>query len=638
MKWFILFLATVVTIVSGTPSIALAARHRQTVVCENDYTVQLGDSISVIAQKYFGDLASFGVIVNATNLAAQEDSRYTSISNADVIEVGQLLCIVSPEDAPSFQSQQPAAPEVQAEQPAPVANVPAAAVNPENQTISFSHDSVVTSQPFQLTLNNLVDGEIRYTTNGSYPNENSTPYAGPISIDRSTVIRAQVFNSDGSPAGEVQTRSYLVEGYAQTIPVVSIVADWGDLNAIHEAARERGIEWERPINMEYFAPGGQLQFNVKAGIRIHGNFSRLFNPKKSYRLYFRKSYGGPGNLDYPLFPDSPVTKFDKLVLRAGFQDTFTHRGIPDRADRHLTAKYIGDQVARNLHRDMGQPVAHGSWVLLYLNGEFWGLYNLAERVDQQMLRSYTDKDSNWDIIVKESGWDDLGQWYSQEEVREGGYGAWLENQNWVGSADFSNPGNIGVLEWRVDLENLFSYLFLQAYIQNTDWPSANWLVYRRNDPGASGNEAQWRMLVWDAEDSFGTGGAFKLDENTIVRTYSPHDSITRILEKPYIHNCALKHRFVQRAREYLGVENEHGRPENEIGQLSKERVKAEVLRQAEIVRPFIQMETDRWAPDLPGVDLFEQNIANTLRFVEEREEVILNHLDILRYQTFTECK
>jgi hypothetical protein len=54
MKWFMLFLVTVVTMVSGTPSIALAARHRQAVVCENDYTVQLGDSISVIAQKYFG--------------------------------------------------------------------------------------------------------------------------------------------------------------------------------------------------------------------------------------------------------------------------------------------------------------------------------------------------------------------------------------------------------------------------------------------------------------------------------------------------------------------------------------------------------------------------------------------------------
>ena len=61
-------------------------------------------------------------------------------------------------------------------------------------------------------------------------------------------------------------------------------------------------------------------FNIKKP-RVFGNFSRLFNAKKSYRIYFSKSYGGPGNLEFPLFEDSPVTKFDKLVLRAGFQDT-----------------------------------------------------------------------------------------------------------------------------------------------------------------------------------------------------------------------------------------------------------------------------------------------------------------------------
>ena len=140
-----------------------------------------------------------------------------------------------------------------------------------------------------------------------------------------------------------------------------------------------------------------------------------------------------------------MTKFDKLVLRAGFQDSFLHRNIPDRADRHLEAKYIGDQVVRNLHRDMGQPIAHGRWVLLYLNGEFWGLYNLTERIDLQMLRTYSDKDAEWDVIVKESGWTDLGEWYSQEEVRDGGYGSWQENQNWIGSADFTVPENIGEL-------------------------------------------------------------------------------------------------------------------------------------------------------------------------------------------------
>jgi hypothetical protein len=503
--------------------------------------------------------------------------------------------------------------------------------------VIFSQDSIVVAQPFQLTLTNPIPGgTIRYTTNGSLPDINSTPFTGPIAVDHNTIIRAQIFDAAGTPVGDVQTKSYLIAGYNQTIPVISIVADWNDLNTLHTFPEERGPDWERPINLEYFAPGGQTQFNVKAGIRIHGNFSRLYSPKKSYRIYFRQSYGGPGNLEYPLFPDSPVTKFDKLVLRAGFQDTFFHRGIPGLSDKHLTARYINDQVVRNLHRNMGQPIAHGSWVLLYLNGEFWGLYNLTERIDLQFLRSYSDKDSNWDIITKESGWEN-GIWYNREEVKEGNYGGWLDNQNWVGSADFSNPGNIGELEWRVDMENVFSYLFLEAYAQNTDWPDANWIVYQRTDPTATGSERKWRMIVWDAETTFGTGADFKTDLNTLMNVVSPHDSITRILEKPFIRSCYLKVAFWQRAREYLGVDNLNNRPPNEVGQLSKERVKAEILKQAEIVRPFIDMEAQRWAPDM-GVANFDHSIEQALRFVDERQDVILNHLDNLRNQTFTQCQ
>ena len=165
------------------------------------------------------------------------------------------------------------------------------------ETITFSRESMVTRQPFQLTMRSTADGTIRYTTNGSMPIAGSTPYTSPLTINASTIIRAQVFKNDGTPVGPAYTKSYIMATYEQTIPVVSVVAEWADLNTLHDAARERGKDWERPINMEYFAPGGQVQFNVPAGIRIHGNFSRLFNPKKSYRIYFRKEYGGPGNLD-----------------------------------------------------------------------------------------------------------------------------------------------------------------------------------------------------------------------------------------------------------------------------------------------------------------------------------------------------
>jgi len=355
-------------------------------------------------------------------------------------------------------------------------------------TIRFSQDSSVSTQPFQLQLTNLVDGTIRFTNNGSLPNPQSAPYEGPLTIDQSTVIRAQVFNDQGESTGDVYTKSFLVVDYHQTTPIISIVADWTNLDTLHANPGQRGRDWERPMNMEYFAPGGRIQFNVKAGIRIHGGKSRLASPKKSYRLYFRNDYGGPGKLDYPLFQDSNVTEFDKLVLRAGYNDAFTYlneAGVP--TVQTYAAKYIGDQVARNLHRDMGQPIAHGRWVLLYLNGHFWGLYNLTERIDIQYLRSYSDEEAEWDIIEKEVGWDEYGEWYSRENVRDGDYWAWLENQKWVGTADFSNPGNIGGLEWRVDMENVFSYMFLQAYIQNYDWPGNNWTVYRRKDAGAVGH-------------------------------------------------------------------------------------------------------------------------------------------------------
>jgi hypothetical protein len=519
---------------------------------------------------------------------------------------------------------------------------PAQAAQPP-KTIRFSHEAMVTGQPIQLTMVGLVSGVIRYTTNGSVPNAGSAVYQGAIVIDKPTVIRAQMFGPSGNPVGGLYTQSYIVAGYNPTIPVMSVTAEWAGLNNLHDNVRQRGREWEQPINVEYFAPGGKIQFNVAAGLRIHGGNSRMFSPKKSYRLYFRKEYGGPGKLDYPLFPDSTVTKFDKLVLRAGFNDSFAYRNSAgEYTTQTHSAKYIGDQVVRNLHRDMGQPVAHGNWVLLYLNGQFWGLYNLTERVDQDFLQSYSAQSAEpaqWDTIAAECGWDEANNWFCREEAKDGDYGAWLDNQNWVGSADFYNPGNIGGLEWRVDVENMFSYMFLQAYVQNYDWPGNNWIVYRRKDPGATGNEGKWRFIMWDAEYSFGSGSqGFKTDINTLERVVSPHDSITRLMEKPFIGNCGFKVRFWERGREYLGVDNPHGKPPVEIGQLSKERVKAEIVKQAEIVRPFIAMETQRWAPDLPGPQLFEQNIENALTFVEQRQDVVLHHLDNLRYQTFTQCR
>jgi hypothetical protein len=287
---------------------------------------------------------------------------------------------------------------------------------------------------------------------------------------------------------------------------------------------------------------------------------------------------------------------------------------------------------------MGQPVVHGRWVLLYINEQFRGLYNLTELVDLSYFKSYSVKNAAWEAISQETTQTVEGEWVRQEIALTGSDEDWLALQNWAASADFTDPNNVTALEARVDLENLFSALFLQAYGQTYDWSNNNWVVYRRSDAQASGPEAKWRLLIEETEGSFGSGSdGFKTDLNPLEPVFNSNEGMTRLLAKPFKDNCELKGRFEQRAREYLGVENPAGKPERELGQLSKERVKAEILKQAAGVRPFMPMEINRWAGNL-SLDIFDQNIQNALIFIDQREEVILHHLDMLRSQISTDCR
>lgn len=509
-----------------------------------------------------------------------------------------------------------------------VVNLACTSKNMPLETIHFSPHSLVTSQPVQLTLTSQVGGTIHYTLNGSLPQVNAPAYNQPILIDKPTLLRAQVFDEAGEPLGDSYTQSYIIAAYQQTIPVISIAIDPVSLIWLHDYPEEHDQNVEQPITLEYFAPGGQVQFNVKAGLRIHGNRDQLYGPKKSYQISFSQEYGGPGQLDYSLFGDTPVTSFDKLVLRAVSNETSPALS----SARSTTAqtyfsKFIGDQVVRNLHRDMGQPVAHGRWVLLYLNGQFRGLYNLTEVVDLSYFRSYSDQDAEWDVISQETDQTAPGEWVKREITVTGQAEGWLATQNWLNNADFTNPANITTLEATVDLENLFSVLFLQVYVQNYDWPGQNWMVYRRRDAQATASEARWRMMIWNTEDSFGSGSVgFKTDANILEQIYHADENITR-LAKPLSDNETLRQRFVQRVREYLGMENLDNRPPGEVGQLSKERIKTEILNQATIVRPFIEMETQQWASHL-NVKVFDQNVAAALLFVDERQDMILHHLDM----------
>ena len=136
---------------------------------------------------------------------------------------------------------------------------------------------------------------------------------------------------------------------------------WDEETGIYVNAGRRGRDSERPVTVQWLSPEGNRGFSVGAGLRIHGNVSRT-TAKKSFRLYFRGEYG-PRELAYPLFGEEPGQTYDRLVLRAGSNDSWLgYEG---------EAVYVRDQLVRDLHGAMGQVAARGRWVAVYLNGAYW---------------------------------------------------------------------------------------------------------------------------------------------------------------------------------------------------------------------------------------------------------------------------
>ena len=162
-----------------------------------------------------------------------------------------------------------------------------------------------------------------------------------------------------------------------------------EIFALYSNPGGTGVGWERGVSIEMLFPDGEDGFQVECGTRIQGGASRSpsKSPKHSWRLLFKGDYG-PTKLRYQVLDDTPVDSFDQLILRAGYNNSWIHWDSGQRS----RAQYIRDQWVRDTLRDMGQISSHGRFVHLYINGLYWGLYNLVERPNAAFAASYAGGD------------------------------------------------------------------------------------------------------------------------------------------------------------------------------------------------------------------------------------------------------
>ena len=319
---------------------------------------------------------------------------------------------------------------------------------------------------------------VYYTLDGSDPMVDGQAYTAPLEVTETTVVRAVALR-DGVPMSRLTTATYLV-GERTGLPVLSLVTDpahlWDEATGIYANPQERGRSWERPVTVEWLSPEEAVGFSVETGLRIHGNASRENSAKQSFRLYFRGEYG-PRELAFSLFGKEPGQTYDRLVLRTGFNDSWpcSIEGWCHKDD----AVYVRDQLVRELHGAMGQVAARGRWVDLYLNGAYWGLYNLTERIDDAFLTTHFGHD-DWDV------------------VRDEDHEAWIAFVDWITGTDLREVAQYEQAVQQLDIENFTSFIILELWSGDADW-GGNWYAARMR----AGPDARWRLFVWDAETAFG---------------------------------------------------------------------------------------------------------------------------------------
>lgn len=446
---------------------------------------------------------------------------------------------------------------------------------------SFSQAHGFKDVPFELTITPHGSGIVYYTLDGSVPTARSEKYTGPIAVNHTAIVRAAERGKNGlwshtatasyffdddildltkAPEGyPAEWGPYIeIEGRAKAdyamdpvmtrdselrekmkaglrqIPVVSIVTDKGNLFNdstdpatggiyIHTGSPvgdRTGRDWERPISLEMF--GGGLDVSVDCGIEIHGGHSRLAekNPKHAFKLKFKDAYGAD-KLHAKVFGDSGPAEFHTLILRTFFGNSWQHWVEGNRRK----AQYVRDMWARSASASLGMPSSAGRHVHVFLNGMYWGIYCLSEKIDEYFCQTHFGGElSDYEVIKVDEA-------QSNSVVADyGGLSTYAELCTLTGNESLDR------IEGLLDVDEFIDYMILNQYGGNTDWDYHNWFAIRDRKTAEG-----FRFLVWDSEGIF-----IEPDDN--VLNLSTSRKPTGIFSK-MMGNPDFKQRFERRVAE-----------------------------------------------------------------------------------------
>jgi gliding motility-associated-like protein len=441
-----------------------------------------------------------------------------------------------------------------------------------------------------VTLAGPAGATIRYTTDGSLPTAASTAYAGPIPVAATTVIRSTAFGAAGSQSSFTETNTYVIGSH--TVPVVSISGDQVD-----ELLGGNGAL--QPIgHLEYFGPDGVLRDEAEGEFNEHGQDSWAYS-QRGFDYIARDQTGYNDALHYPVFRTKDRPKFQRLIIKAAAGDNYEFG--PGGA-AHIRDAYV-QALSQTGHLALDERSYEPA--VLYMNGQYWGVYDVREKVDDHDFTNYYYGQDEFNIqMLKTWGgtWSEYGGAQSQAD--------WNALRAYIMGNDMGDQVAFDYVDSQFSWKSLIDYFCLNSYTVCADWLNWNTGWWRGMDP--NGDKRKWRYILWDMDATFGHYTNFtgipdqspNADPCTVEQLPNPGgEGHTLILEKLIAENQMIHDYYVNR---YVDLGN--------------------TLFSCDHMIPFLDSLVNNIAPEMPGqiarwggtMAGWQANVQNIRDFIETR--------------------
>lgn len=468
-----------------------------------------------------------------------------------------------------------------------------------------------------LQLASELDGvQIRYTLDGTPPVESSELYTDAILLEETTPVRMRVYKTGFLPSPTL-TQTYFINEPVN-LPVISLVTDpdnfFDDQIGIYVIGTN-GVsgycssipmnvnqDWERPVNIELFETDGTVGLNQQAGVKIFGGCSRTRYPQKSLGFYARGIYG-EGSFDYQLFPHKPIESFETFILRTSADDQVTT----------LFRDALAQSVVAEIDID-GQAYRP---VVVYINGEYWGIHNMREKLNEHYPAGNYNLDSETVDILKRDP-------HYNGNIISGSADHYLNMLDYLDGHSMADPGSYNYIGTQMNVNEFINYQITEIYLATDDWPGNN-IKYWRSDTEPY---TTWRWMMYDMDWTFTYPDKNELALATEIDCGCswPNPPWSTYLFRKLLENAEFTAEFLQRHSLYVNTIFQPDRLIHFIDSLQAQ-IAPEIPRHIERWGGQLVPDPESWiSPTFASVEEWESNVEVMRTFAGSRAPYANQHL------------